>query len=352
MERAYPDLLLKWDIVAVGPGEYGRWPESREICRAVRGDTQVRIVERFVSEVQIGDIVILRLGKNAVYGLGTVESDYLWFDDMGDVDGWDLQHCRRVRWLWRYSVKDGPMKFPANTLRWGDTVQQATSPGLTRWIEGLSVRKDALSRPLAALPETCIDGKPLKTVTADEISEYLFDRGTAADNIDSLTLRMTDLVRIASWYGRAKMQPAERETVAYLVVPLLRSLGWTPQRMAIEWNRIDIALFNALPRTDGNLIAAVEAKKRWRTCFTSCGQVFGYISKPERSNCVRAVSTEGLRYSVFRRNPKNRFESVPESYLNLTRLVSDYPLLGCGGAKEALSMMASDWSGSVDTVST
>jgi hypothetical protein len=120
--------------------------------------------------------------------------------------------------------------------------------------------------------------------------------------------------------------------------------------MAIEWNRIDIALFNALPRTDDNLVAAVEAKKHGRTCSNSCGQVFGYVSQPERCNCIRAVSTEGIRYSVFRRDSKTGFESDPESYLNLTRLVSDYPLLCCAGAKEALSMMASDWTGSVDAL--
>jgi hypothetical protein len=337
-ERAYPDLLLKWDIVATGGGEYGRWPDNRDDYRNDKGEAQVRIVERFVSEMAIGDIVVLRLGKNSVYGVGIVESDYLWLDDMGDVDGWNLQHCRRVKWLWRYDAEQSPKKFPDNALRWGDTVQQATSPALTQWVKKLPVSKDAMSRALVSLPDTCID------------AEYLFDRGTAADNIDALTSRMTDLVRIASWYERAKMQPAERETVAYLVVPLLRSLGWTPQRMAIEWNRIDIALFNSLPRADENLIAAVEAKKRGRTCFTSSTQVFGYVSQPERRHCIRAISTEGLRYSVFKRNTTDVFQSVPTAYLNLTRLVADYPLLGCAGAKEALSMMASDWSGSVDTV--
>lgn len=349
-ERIYANLLLNWDIVAIGGGGYGRWPENRDEYRDDRGDAQVRIVDRFVSEVEHGDIVVLRLGKNSVHGVGTVESEYLWLDDMGDVDGWDLQHCRRVRWLWRYDVKNGPEKFPENTLRWGDTVQQATSPGLTRWIQDLHVEKDAMSRAIEDLPETCVDGKRLKPVSADEISEYLFDRGIAADNIDALTSRMTDLVRIASWYGRAKEQPAERETVAYLVVPLLRSLGWTPQRMAIEWHHIDIALFNSLPRTDDNLVAAVEAKKHGRTCFNSCGQVFGYVSQPERRNCIRAVSTEGIRYSVFRRDSKTGFQSDPESYLNLTRLVADYPMLCCKGAKEALSMMASDWSGSGETL--
>jgi hypothetical protein len=212
-ERAYPDLLLNWDIVATGGGEYGRWPEKRDEYRSDRGEAQVRIVERFVSEMSVGDIVVLRLGKNAAYGVGIVDSDYQWYDDMGDVDGWDLQHCRRVRWVWKYEAAQGPQSFPDNTLRWGDTVQQATSPGLTEWLQEIPVTSDILNRPLVQLPSSCIDGKCLSPVSLDEISEFLFDRGVAADNIDALTSRMSDLVRIASWYGRTEVQPSERETV-------------------------------------------------------------------------------------------------------------------------------------------
>lgn len=95
-------------------------------------------------------------------------------------------------------------------------------------------------------------------------NEVQFPAAVANDPIPhghSAIMLREGTVRIAGWYGRTEIQPSERETVAYLVVPLLRSLGWTPQRMAIEWNRIDVALFDALPRQDDNLVAAVEAKK-------------------------------------------------------------------------------------------
>jgi hypothetical protein len=296
--------------------------------------------------MKIGEIVVLRLGKNSVYGVGLIESDYQWYDDMGDVDGWDLQHCRRVRWIWKYNPESGPQIFPEGVLRWGDTVQQATSQPLNDWLQSLDVEEDNFNRSLVPLPTSCIDGEWLTRLSSDEISNYLFDRGVAADNIDALASGMSDLVRIAGWYTRTRTQPAERETVAYLVVPLLRSLGWTPQRMAIEWNRVDIALFDSLPRIESNLVAAVEAKKRWRTCFTSCTQAFSYASMPERVRCLRAVSTEGIRYSVFRKGSQTQFKPFPDAYLNLTRLVSDYPLLRCAGAREVLSLMSTDWNGS------
>lgn len=300
--------------------------------------------------MEIGDIVVLKVGKTQIYGLGLVESDYLWLDDMGDVDGWDLQHCRRIKWLWKYAKDVGPHVFPGGTLRWGDTVQQATSPELSKWIQDLAVTETDMKRPLVNLPATCVDGNEFEAVSLDAIGQHLYDRGVAADNIDSLTARMADLVRTAGWYTRTDRTPSERETVAYLVVPLLRSLGWTPQRMAIEWCRIDIALFDALPREDSNLVAAVEAKKRWRTCFNSCNQVFGYALTPERHRCHRAISTEGISYAAFRRNGGNGFKGTPEAYLNLTRMVSGYPLLHCAGAKEALSLLSADWKASAITV--
>src|SRR5260370_42567094 len=61
--------------------------------------------------------------------------------------------------------------------------------------------------------------------------------------------------------------PSEHETVAYLVVPLLRALGWTPQRMAVEWNHVDVALFEQLPRSDKSLRVVAEAKKMDNSCL-------------------------------------------------------------------------------------
>ena len=46
-----------------------------------------------------GDLDVLRLGTSEVYGVGEVLGDYPGVDEFGDVDGWALQHVRRVRWL-------------------------------------------------------------------------------------------------------------------------------------------------------------------------------------------------------------------------------------------------------------
>ena len=184
-----------------------------------------------------------------------------------------------------------------------------------------------------------------------KMSEFLYDQGVSANSIDALVARMSDLIRIATWYERTGETPSEHETVAYLAIPLLRALGWTPQRMAVEWNRIDIALFGKMPREDKNLVITVEAKRRNNSCLSAQSQAGDYAEKDGREQCTRLIVTDGIRYGVFIRNKNNDdpFQKRPLAYLNLGRLIDSYPILGmgqrCFGAKEALLIMAADWNG-------
>ena len=164
-------------------------------------------------------------------------------------------------------------------------------------------------------------------------SEFLFDHGVASSSITTLLNEIGELTRIAKWYKRSSM-PSEHETVAYLVVPLLRALGWTPQRMAVEWNHVDLALFNQLPRRDESLRVVVEAKKMDNSCLTAMSQAMSYAQG--KSGCHRLIVTDGLRYGVYIRGQEvfNLY-----AYLNLTRLRRDYPILECKGAEEAVLAM-------------
>ena len=84
--------------------------------------------------------------------------------------------------------------------------------------------------------------------------------------------RIADIKRIADWYWRVEDRPSESETVAHLVVPLLQTLGWTPQRLAVEWNQVDLALFDAVPRADRHLCTVVEVKKMDEACLSAKSQ--------------------------------------------------------------------------------
>ncbi len=332
-DRNYADLCLNWNVILNGPGYAGAWPKCIDILRAddwsARKITDLR---RFCEEVQTDDLIVLRIGTSTVLAVGQVVGGYEWSDEFGDVDGWELQHIRRVRWLWR--ADGSPKTFDTYALKQGDTTQRLTPGPVTEWLTSLDVSSEALKQPLVPLPKT-----PNRSeLSIAEVSEFLFDHGVASDSITNLVAQVGELSRIGRWYQRS-IKPSEHETVAYLVVPLLRVLGWTPQRMAVEWRYVDVALFDQLPRSDNSLTVVVEAKKMDNSCIGAKLQASTYaVGKP---NCHRLIVTDGLRYGVYIRAGTEIFNLY--SYLNLARLRHGYQIYGCKGAQDALLAMAPEW---------
>ncbi len=341
--RNYADLCLKWDVILNGPGSAGKWPSCAKILSAEwkTSARKVTDLKRFCEEIKEGDIVVLRIGTTDVFGVGITVGGYEWSSEFGDVDGWDLHHVRRVRWLWKAPQDPRyPKRFDTYTMKLGDTVQSLDSQVVLDWITQLEISPSEFNRKLENLPPSNEDPHP-GTVTIDEISDYLFDNGMASDSILSLVDEIGELIRIAKWYQRA-IDPSESETIAYLTIPLLRALGWTPQKMAIEWKKVDIALFSHLPRYDENLAVVVEAKQKNSACLSSRSQAQDYAVKKGREGCRRLIVTDGLRYGVYVRQGL-QFPSEPQAYLNLTRMRREYSIYGCGGTKEALLLMSPDW---------
>ena len=349
-DRAYYDLCLRWDVILFGPGYAGVWPDCATGLRQDEWtERKIGLIRKFYEKIQDSDLIVLRLGTSKIYGVGQAVGPCCWLDAFGDVDGWDLQHVRRVRWLWRYdeTLNKAPKEFPSYTLNFGDTIQRMTSEDVLAWIRDLKFSDEQMSRPLVELPHCCHSEEKIEEVNIRTVADYLFDAGVAADSIDTLVSSMDDLRRIASWYTRNEIQPSESETVAYLVVPLLRALGWTPQRMAVEWNNIDLALFDCMPRENRSLSIVAEAKAIGKACLTAELQAKGYAEQEERKQCRRLIVTDGIRYGIYLRQTEGQTRTTYKlkAYLNLTRMMDDYPVLECKGAKEALTLMAADWRG-------
>jgi hypothetical protein len=336
-DRDYSDLCLKWDVILNGPGYAGPWPDyAKPLLDDKWSPRKVTDLRRFAEEMKEADLVVLRIGTGTVLGVGQIVGPYEWSDEFGDVDGWDLQHVRRVRWLWQ--SRSAPRTFDTYALKQGDTTQRLNQGPVTEWLAGLTIPDEALSRPLVALPTSTKQNE----ISVAEISEFLFDHGVASSSITALLNEIGELIRIAKWYQRSS-KPSEHETVAYLVVPLLRALGWTPQRMAVEWNHVDLALFDQLPRRDQSLRVVVEAKKMDNSCLTAMSQAMSYAQG--KSECRRLIVTDGLRYGVYTLG-EDVFRLY--AYLNLTRLRRDYPILRCKGAEEAVLAMVPEWTPAVE----
>ena len=351
-DRDYSEICVRWGVILNGPGGKGPWPDCEKPLREDKWSAKkMTDLRRFAEEMKAGDIVVLRLGTAKVLAVGEIVGDYSHHEQFGDVDGWTLQHVRRVRWLW--SNLKHPKEFETYALKQGDTTQKLNEGAVFEWLDGLPISTEKSDAPLPQLPPLPGDA----SLNVEEISDFLFDKGVASSSISSLLIEIGELIRIAKWYQRAALaherikdqtgasgnhrdsQISEHETVTYLVVPLLRALGWTPQKMAVEWKHVDVALFSQLPRGDKNLRVVVEAKKMDNSCLSAKSQAMAYADgKPD---CHRLIVTDGLRYGVFTRHEEETFKLY--AYLNLTNLKRHYPILECHGAEEALLSMAPEW---------
>ncbi len=333
-DRSYANLCLEFGVILNGPGHLGGWPKCEEKLRS-EGSSSKKIsdLKRFAEEMQEGDLIVLRNGTSEVKGIGQIVGPYQHNEEFGDVDGWRLQHVRRVQWLWK-----GEKQFDSYALKLGDTTQKLSNGAVSDWLSQIDIPSESLSSPLPLLPSDSEGNK----ISVEAISEFLFDQGVASSSISHLLQEIGELTRIAKWYqrsvGKAGM-PSEHETVAYLVVPLLRALGWTPQRMAVEWNRVDVALFERLPRGDDTLQVVVEVKKMDNSCLSAASQADSYAQG--KLACKRLIVTDGLRYGIYTRNGAGSFSLY--AYMNLARLRKSYPIYGCKGANEAVLAMAPEW---------
>jgi len=332
-DRNYSSVCLDWDVILNGPGYAGPYPDCDPKLKHDGCSSKKRTdLKRFAVQMKDGDIVVLRLGTSEVLAVGVIVGDYQWSETFGDIDGWELQHFRRVRWVWK--AARSPTKFSKYALKQGDTTQELTSDEVKQWLVSLSFPDTDMNRPLAELPTS----EP-KRISHEEIGEYLFEQGVSSNSIETLIKEFDELIRIAKWY-KDENAPSEFETVAYLVVPILRALGWTPQKMAIEWRNVDLALFDQLPRDDKNLAVVVEAKKKGNSCLTAKSQAQGYAQG--KDNCKRLIVTDGLRYGTYLKEDN---EYRLKAYFNILSLTDAHPIYKCGGVKEALRIMTPEWRG-------
>ena len=350
-DRDYSQYCVRWGVILNGPGEEGPWPACEKPLREKNWSSKkITDLKRFAEEMKNDDIVVLRLGTAKVLAVGEIVGDYFHDEQFSDVDGWTVQQVRRVRWLWH--DLNSPKEFKTYALKQGDTTQKLNKGKVFDWLQGLPINPANFVAPLPQLPSSAVGAN----ISLEEISDFLFDKGVASSSISSLLTEIGELIRIAKWYNRAVLaqesmkaqegasdqkdsQTSENETVTYLVVPLLRALGWTPQRMAVEWKRVDVALFTQLPRGDKNLQVVVEAKKMGNSCLAAKSQANSYaVGKP---GCYRLIVTDGLRYGIFTKDNEGDFKIY--AYLNLTDMKRHYPILECHGAAEALLSMSPEW---------
>jgi hypothetical protein len=288
--RSYSNVFLKYGVGLIGPGDAGAWKAGREDA-----EFDGSFVRRFAGELRVGDGLLLRTSNSRINAVGIVASDYLYLNQFDDVNGWDLQHARRVRWFKLPEPYDfgGPV-FGANPARLSRVANEPV----------LDYAKKFLNSPptywhLEPLPDL-----PNEQAFLLEIPDYL--RASAGEAQDLFNLYVDP-----SSFGEG---PLEDELVTHLIIPFLRSLGWPPELIGIKWRRIDVSIFRSLPRNAEHCKLIIEAKRLGTGVEGALTQAKSYL---EALGILRdIVVTDGIRYRLY--SCLNGF--TPVAYANLARL--------------------------------
>lgn len=288
--RSYADVCLQHGVALIGPGDAGPWAPERDDNAFAGG-----FVRRFASEIEPGDAVLLRTGLATIAAVGLVVGGYEYVNAFDDVNGWDLQHARRVRWC-RLPVVHTFAGAPlgANPPRCSRVWNQDVVDFAKRFLNSPPTHWQT-----AALPELPGEEPPL-----EEVPEVL--QGIVAQVAD-----LAPLFQDEQGFGDP---PSEDELIAHLVVPFLRAHGWPLERIAIQWRFIDVAVFRALPRTPDNCQFVIEAKRLGAGVEGALKQARGYVEA--LGMMCDAVVTDGVRYRMF----DAASDFAPVAYANLTRL--------------------------------
>jgi hypothetical protein len=272
--RSFAQSFLDHGVGLIGPGYVGPWtPQGND------EDYEGGYVRWIASEVRTDDVVLLRKGQSSICAVGLVASDYQFFEQFDDVNGWDLQHGRRVRWCKLPQDYDfGSPVFGANPRRISRVNNKVVVEYAERFINSPPTQWQ--TAPLPPLPE--IEAQ----LRDEEIPAPLQDIVGEARDLRSL---MWDRTKYPE-------HPTEDELIAHFTVPLLRALGWHPEQIAIKWRFIDVTVFKTLPRTPENCQFIIEGKRLGAGVEGALPQAKRYIHALGVPRDV--IVTDGIRYRL------------------------------------------------------
>ena len=309
----------------LGPGRFGPYSPSAYDANPdalAEGGGKVKYIRQFATEVHPGDIVLMRSGYN-VLAIGLVDTDYFYSTAYDDVYGWDLEHCHRV--IWQRQHDEELQRIQASVDLFEDRKQIPTFTRVhhPRNLDPIRhLLADVARRPLNPMP-----GSPPAPMTPEELSDALFREGLSYDACLQVERAVRKLRGLLDWYNekRAPERPTEHEVVAHLILPLLLALGWSEQLLAIEWKKVDLAVFTHTP-TDASTCGLVcEAKRMDEPLQETVKQAERYCEINGLDHCEKILVADGGYFSLYRR-VAGTWEHEPSGYVSLRKLRRNYLL--------------------------
>lgn len=159
--RDYSSVCFEYGVVMIGPGHQGPYPSCLDRIRddniGEDGTSAKKFIKRIAEKMKRGHIVVLRRGIDTVLGVGEITSGYQYNCRFSTAEGgvfqslkgWDISHCRQVRWLWK-----GEEEFK-NSICAGvpNRLEELKSNEVIEWLKTLVIDDRVVNEPLPELPQ-------------------------------------------------------------------------------------------------------------------------------------------------------------------------------------------------------
>lgn len=323
-KRRYEDVLVRYGLAAIGPGEYGRYTADALSPYHARW----KVVRIFSDLVKPEDLVVLKRPSGTDWeavAVGRVAGEYNYADHFEDVEGFDVRHVRAVEWR----RPELPIKLPG--LRRGTLARVKNVKTQVRIRQVYESASRTRATELPPLPPII---EPTSLVDA------LIRQGLTVRGAEEVVASIQRVRRLAQFYALHGSELSEHEMRTFLVIPLLLALGWSEQQIKIEWSppgskhRLDVVLFDR-PYEHGvaEPVAVIETKAYGDALIAAKDQVRGYAAQLD--GIRHLFVTDGVRYKMLTRtHVKDPAKWSESGYLNLRTIRLAHPL------KPALSTAA------------
>jgi hypothetical protein len=332
--RYFDELFFQYGIMIIGPSHLGSALNGS--YGGGKGVSKGNQVHAFANEVRLGDRVVIRK-RDQIVGVGSIQigAKYQFVEQFGCILGWDLCHVWNVSWAEDSSIC---LQIPNPFL------DRKQIPTFTKIHNADTVGF------ITNLPEEVFRAKEFKLsptvskqLSYDELRLKLFQRGVASIQIENIVVALRQCRQLSDWYSGSEHsagRPTEHEVVSHMVLPLLLALGWSHQQIAVEWNKVDVALFLKTPTTKENCVGIIEAKGYGQSLGDVFDQPKKYINSLPLTNVSKVIITDGPNLFIHNRDKHSlSFDAEPSGYINLTYLTDNYIMPQGLSAIEALIQM-------------
>lgn len=307
-ERNYWDIFRQFGVMLIGPGGEGDYTKHKDAYNRMT-PARRRPIRQFVEVADKDDYVVLKHRSGSKWiaiAIGRIKPGYYFKPVFGDVEGFQLQHCRRVDWR---QTSEKPIPGLGRGGGCFSQVIKARDVVKRRWEKGKPIHK--------------FDRIP-NNPKSIELIDSLVIKGLPRQNAKRIANEIERLKSLAEWYednGKDCDVP-EHETRTFLIVPLIMSLGWDEKKVKIEWKHKDVALFDADYSEQNEPVVIIESKRLWHGLGDAPEQAERYTRK--YPTCKTFVVSDGIRYKLFTKpKPARKFRF--SAYLNLLTPTRKHP---------------------------